>query len=108
MKYLVNDTRSFSCATGAAEYIMENCDDGYYDDLLNDVYGDIPICGYEYAASVAFWRVDEMAYRVGQRDWEDSEARDIAYFLEQMDIGDDDFFFGYTVEAIADDDERVA
>lgn len=42
----------------------------YYDDMLNDIFGTIEICGYEYSASNALYRVDEIAYRVGMNDYE--------------------------------------
>ncbi len=42
----------------------------YYDDMLNEIFGTIKICGYEYSASRALYRVDEIAYRVGMNDYE--------------------------------------
>lgn len=42
----------------------------YYDDMLNEIFGTIKICGYEYSASRALYRVDETAYRVGMSDYE--------------------------------------
>jgi hypothetical protein len=42
----------------------------YYDDMLNEIFGTIKICGYEYRASRALYRVDEIAYREGMNDYE--------------------------------------
>ena len=42
----------------------------YYDDMLDELYGVIDICGIETYASVALQRVDEIAYRVGMSDYE--------------------------------------
>lgn len=42
----------------------------YYDDMLDELYGVIDICGIECSASVALQRVDEIAYRVGMSDYE--------------------------------------
>jgi len=42
----------------------------YYDEMLDDIYGEIEICGITYSASVALYRVDEIAYRVGMNDYE--------------------------------------
>lgn len=42
----------------------------YYDEMLDEIYGEIEICGIEYSASVALYRVDEIAYRVGMNDYE--------------------------------------
>ena len=41
-----------------------------YREMLDDVYGEIEICGLTYAASVALERVDPIAYRVGLSDYE--------------------------------------
>ena len=35
---------------------------GYFDELLDEMYGDVEIAGYHYATSVALKRVDEIAY----------------------------------------------
>lgn len=44
-----------------------------YDDMLDDVYGEVSIAGYEYSTSNALKNVDPIAYRVGFADWLDSE-----------------------------------
>lgn len=35
---------------------------GYFDELIDEIYGDVEIAGYHYATSVALKRVDEVAY----------------------------------------------
>lgn len=40
-----------------------------YDEMLDDVYGEIEICGYKYSASNALKSTDPIAYRVGFSDW---------------------------------------
>ena len=40
-----------------------------YQDMLDDVYGDIDICGYEYPASAVLQDVDPIAYRCGFADY---------------------------------------
>ena len=40
-----------------------------YDDMLNDCYEDVSICGYEYSPARALMLVDEIAYHVGFNDW---------------------------------------
>lgn len=42
----------------------------YYDDMLDEIFGAVKICGIEYSASRALYRVDEIAYRVGMNDYE--------------------------------------
>jgi hypothetical protein len=43
--------------------------DQLYQDMLDDVYGDINICGYEYPASAVLRDVDPTAYRCGYVDY---------------------------------------
>lgn len=61
------------------ERIMEE----YYDEMLDELFGPIKICGYEYSASRALYRVDETAYRVGMNDYEsilrEAHAEDGSY-----------------------------
>lgn len=52
----------------ASEYISEND----YDEMLNDCYGEIEICGMSYVASYALKEVDPTAYRCGYNDYVDS------------------------------------
>lgn len=105
MKWII-DGRTFDDARDAAEYIVENCDGDAYDDMLDEVYGDIEICGYSYCASIALYRVDPIAYRVGRSDWENYEAGEIEYQLERMDDGDTDYFYNFDVEAVEDEEEE--
>lgn len=50
-----------------------------YDETLDEVYGIVKICGYEYQASQAFLDVDPTAYRCGFNDWLDSECQNEVY-----------------------------
>ena len=45
--------------------IKEDKADKLYSDFLDDCYGTINICGYDYDASHAFHSIDESAYRQG-------------------------------------------
>jgi hypothetical protein len=40
-----------------------------YDDMLDDCYGMIDVCGYKYDASTALKRIDPIAYNVGFSDY---------------------------------------
>lgn len=42
----------------------------YFDDMLDDCYQDVVIAGLAYSASVAFKRIDPIAYRVAMSDYE--------------------------------------
>ena len=50
-----------------------------YDDMLDDCYQDVVIAGLAYSASVAFKRIDPIAYRVGMSDYESSLRTDYEY-----------------------------
>lgn len=47
-----------------------------YDEMLDEVYEDTTIAGYEYSTSSALKQVDPIAYRVGFSEWVDSELGD--------------------------------
>ena len=104
-KYIVNGENYFEDARQAADHIMDESDNDAYDEMLDEVYGDIEICGYSYSASIALYRVDETAYRCGRNDWADGEASNIADEIENMGDGDEIDFFGFTVVCEDKDDE---
>ena len=41
-----------------------------YDEMLDDCFGDINVCGMLWAASTVLKRVDPIAYRCGLADYE--------------------------------------
>jgi len=43
-----------------------------YNEMLDEVYGDIEICDYTYSASLALYRIDPIAYDQGFSDYVDS------------------------------------
>ena len=110
-KYLVNISGNYlvecDSAESAAQEVIENVDDCYWDDYLDDVYGEVEICGHEYCASRVLSLVDEVACRCGKNDWLDGEYQDIVYSLERMMDGDEDEYFGVTVRYEEEcDDEK--
>lgn len=107
MFYTIDDER-FETASKAAYFITENLDDEPFDDMLDECYEEVEICGLSYAPSIAFYRTDEIAYSCARNDYYDSLAGDIEYELERMDDGDELDFYGFTVEAHeeADEDEE--
>ena len=46
--------------------------DEQYDELLDEIYGDVEVCGNTYNASYALKELDPIAYRVGKSDYESS------------------------------------
>lgn len=111
-KYLVkiygNHWVECDSAESAAQEVIENVDDCYWDDYLDEIYGEVKICGHEYYTSNVLSLVDEVAYRWGKNDWLDGEYQDIVYSLERMMDGDKENYFGITVccEEVSDDEEE--
>ena len=101
----INEVFEDDDARAVAEYITEHMNDDVYDEMLDECYEPINICGCEYSPSVALYRVDEVAYRCGRNDYYDSLASDIADEIDRLDDGDEIEFYGYIVTA-TDDDEN--
>ena len=40
-----------------------------YKEELNEIYGEVEICGYKYPAGDVLKEVDPVAFRVGLADW---------------------------------------
>ena len=57
---------------------------GEYDDMLDDSYGEVDICGMKYQSSRALKELDPTAYRCGLNDYNDSELCDIEDQLEGL------------------------
>lgn len=96
-------------ANEVAQYIIENSSSDLkkeYDEMLDECYGEIEIAGYSYYASIALYRVDEIAYRCGENDYESSREEDIAYDIARMDDGEEETYYGYTVYAVEEDEEE--
>lgn len=96
-KYLINQHVIIKDADNVAQYIIDNMDDSFYDDMLNDCYGTINICGIEYDASIALYRTDEVAYNCGKNDYYDSLYSDILDELENMEEDDFTDIYGFDI-----------
>lgn len=111
-KYLVNTYGNHwvkcDSAESAAQEVIENVEDHYWDDYLDEMYGEVEIFGHEYCASRTLSLVDEIAYRCGKNDWLDGEYQYILYSLKRMVDGDEEEYFGVTVryEEVSDDEEE--
>lgn len=92
----------YSDPYNVAHEITDNMEDCYYDEMLNEVYGEVNICGYTYNAADALYRLDETAYRCGKNDYYDSLASDIGDEINWMDDGDTKKFYGFEVECFYD------
>ena len=105
-KYIVDGENEFETAEEAADYIIENMDNSNYDEMLDECYEDVDICGYSYPASLALSRVDEVAYRCGRNDYYDSLRPDMVDELEGMDDGESTDIYGYEIEFKSEEAEE--
>lgn len=60
-----------------AEEAVYSYAEEHYDEMLDEIYEKVKICGLSYSASIALYRVDPIAYRVGIDDYADSLYGDI-------------------------------
>lgn len=92
------DEKIFETAEKAAQYIIDNAGlADEYDEMLDDRYGEIHICGLTYAPSEALRRVDKVAYDCGYNDYLDSLYWDVLCEVEGMDDGDEVTSYGFEV-----------
>lgn len=71
--------------------------DEEYDQMLDDCYGDVDICGSTYSASYALKNLDPVAYNCGKSDFDSSydysatvEYQDLEEQLEELESRRDD------------------
>lgn len=102
MKNFVVDGRmEFESVGECAEYIAENgITEDDYDDMLDECYEIVSVCGYEYSPSVALFKLDEVAYKCGFNEYVDSRQKDIEYELDRMEYEEELNFYGYEVVCI--------
>lgn len=60
---------------------------GRYDDMLDEIYGEVDVCGVSYSASRTLKEVDPTAYRCGYVDWLGTEIQDGVLWEERWTIG---------------------
>lgn len=106
MKYIITISifsEVFDSAEDAATHITENIPEGFYDDMLDECYETVEICGYKYSPSIALLRVDDTAYRCGYCDYCDSLYSDIESAISSMDAGDTVELYCHTVQCVEDE-----
>lgn len=106
VKYLY-DGEMFDDIDEVLDAITDDFDESIYDDMLDDCYGDINICGIDYPASIALYRVDEIAYRCGMNDYIDTILSEISSELESIVEGDTLDMYGVEVEVVEVDDDDL-
>lgn len=48
-----------------------------YEKILNDIYGNINICGYEWPAGYVFKEIDPIAFEIGKGEYESEVENEI-------------------------------
>ena len=48
----------------------------WYDDMLDDCYPEVEVMGLKFSPSVAFYRLDPIAYQTGMNDYESTLRAD--------------------------------
>ena len=87
------------------EFIIENgVDKEYYNDMLDECYGEVDICSYKWSPSIALERIDPVAYNCGFNDYKDSLYSDLKYELERLTCSEE--FYGYEIEIEEEYNER--
>lgn len=46
-----------------------------YAELLDDIYGEVSVCGYSFSAGHALWKLDPIVFRMRMLDYQDSQER---------------------------------
>ena len=72
LKDLIKETENKMQNFDKSEYLT----DEKYDEMLDDYYGEVNICGMTFYSSVALRELDPIAYRCGFSDFADSMDND--------------------------------
>ena len=87
----------------SCKYIVDLRD--RYDEMLNDVYGEVTVAGYTYETANLLRRVDETAYDCGYNDWLDSECKNDS-LVEINGEYYDKFEVDFELKRFVDDEEE--
>ena len=67
----IEDKQGEICtAQSNIETFEYSCSDDEYDEMLDEIYGDVEICGMIYSSSRALKLLDPVAYRCAKNDFE--------------------------------------
>ena len=89
----IEDKQGEICtAQSNIETFEYSCSDDEYDEMLDEIYGDVEICGMNYSSSQALQELDPIAYRCGKGDYESNydldnceEYSDLKDELEELE-----------------------
>jgi len=105
MKWIIEGTLCDNTCE-AINAIEENLDECDFDELLDELYGEIEVCGYGYSSGYVLKEVDPTAYRCELNDWKSSRSSEIMEELENMEPGDEDEIEGIEITCVDDDYEE--
>lgn len=100
MKYIIND-KTFDDIKDAVQEIVNSMDESYYDDMLNETYGEITMGELRWSASYALYNLDQVAYDCGFADYADSCSDEI----EDSLINEEEEIYGVDVEYDEEDED---
>ncbi len=112
IKYLIDD-KVFETEKEVLDYVLseDDIDESGYDDELDEIYGEVEICGYTYSSSYALKEVDPTAYRCGLADWRSEKLDELQEeLLDQLhDIPENDegYVNDYYVKVVNDEPEEI-
>ena len=72
--------------------------DDDYEEILNDTYAEVEICGYMYSQGTAIRELDNTAFRVGKSEEIDNIITDLKYDIEHN--RDDEYEIQYCDDKI--------
>lgn len=102
-KYIFNENKYDGISSLMKDIENELDIENEYNDMLDNMYGDIEICGNNYSASFALLNVDETAYRCGKCDYESEVVEDIEFQIKNLSKGD--IYDGYCIEVECVEDD---
>lgn len=76
-----------------------------YIDFLNEIYGDVEVCGYSYGAGNVLESQDPVAFRCGKGEYESEIQSELEDQLSREDSADIEFIEGDEYE-LSDDEEE--
>lgn len=102
--------KEFDNARDVAEYILIDCNnpdpDNIFNEMLDECYEEVTICGYTYSPSDALRRVDEVAYHEAYLEYQNSVYEDMIYDLDRMSDNEELSYYGFTVTMVEDNDDE--
>jgi hypothetical protein len=65
--------------------------DSEYEEILNEIYGDVEVCGYTFGSGSLLVDADPTAFRCGKNDYESGIQTELESQLEREDDSDIEF-----------------